>query len=182
MRTMIIFSILMFNFCFGQSQKLSPLPKQLQGTIPNFKVLTIDKAEVSQNDLKAKAQKAGAKRIALSFFATWCKNCIEEFALLKDKAGELQENGVQVYLIDVGESINDVGGKAREIVDKHAGNSFSLYFDPNGNLLRKSGIIQEKSGKFSLPITFVLDADLRVVSVLEAVSKEDYPQVLWEEL
>jgi len=48
--------------------------------------------------------------------------------------------------------------------------------------LRKSGIIQEKSGKFSLPMTFILDTDLRVISVLSAVSKEDYPQILWEEL
>jgi len=115
MRTIIILCILMSSFCFGQTQKLNPLPKQLQGTIPNFKVLTINKDEASQDDLKASAKKAGAKRIVLSFFATWCKNCIEEFALLKNNVDELQKNGVQVYLIDVGESINDIGSKASDI-------------------------------------------------------------------
>jgi len=177
MRTIIAIAFA-FALCFGQSQKISPLPKQLQGTIPNFKVLAIDnETELSQNDLKANAKKAGAKRIVLSFFATWCVNCQNEFALLKNKADELQKNGVQVYLIDVGENIHSDGAK----VSKYAGDSFPLYFDPNGNLLRKSGFVQD-GGRYSLPLIIILDPDLRVLGVLSKVDEKDFPQVLWGEL
>jgi len=183
MRTIIMLSALMSTLCFGQSHKLNPLPKQLQGTIPNFKVLAIDnETELNQNDLKTNAKKAGAKRIVLSFFATWCVNCIEELARLKENVNELKKNGVQVYLINAGESIHNDGDKVSGMVNKYAGNSFPLWFDPNGNLLRKSGFIQENSGKFSLPLIIILDSDLRVLGVLSAISKDDFPKVLWGEL
>jgi len=171
MRTIIAVAFA-FALCFGQ----------LQGTIPNFKVLAIDnETELSQNDLKVNAKKAGAKRIALSFFATWCVNCQNEFALLKKNADDLKKNGVQVYLIDVGENIHTEGAKVSEMVDKYAGNSFPLYFDPNGNLLRKSGFVQN-GGRYSLPLIIILDPELRVLAVLSKVSEEDFPKVLWGEL
>jgi len=173
MRTIIMLTILMSTLCFGQ----------LQGTtIPNFQTLTIENEPgLTRDNLKEKAKKAGAKRIALSFFATWCINCAEELALLKQNADELQKNGVQVYLINVGESIHKDGEKASNMVSKYAGNSFPLYFDPNGNLLKKSGFIQ-KDGRYSLPLIIVLDADLQVLSVLSAVNKEEFPQILWSKL
>jgi len=172
MRAIIILTAFMYALCFGQ----------LQGTIPNFQTLTIENEPgLTRDNLKEKAKKAGAKRIALSFFATWCVNCAEELALLKKNASELQKNGVQVYLIDVGENIHKDGNKVSDMVNKYAGNSFPLYFDPNGNLLRKSGFIQ-KDGKFSLPLIIVLDCDLQVLGVLSAVSKDDFPQILWGEL
>jgi len=172
MRIIIILTALMPALCFGQ----------LQGAIPNFQLLTIENEPgLTKDNLKEKAKKAGAKRIALSFFATWCVNCIEEFALLKNNAGELQKNGVQVYLINVGESIHKDGNKVSNMVNKYAGNSFPLYFDPNGNLLRKSGFLQE-DGKFSLPLVIVLDSDLQVLSVLSAVNEDGFPQILWGEL
>jgi peroxiredoxin len=182
MRIAILSIAFMFASCFGQSHKLSPLPRQLQGAIPSFRVLAIDnETELSQSDLRANAKKAGAKRIALSFFATWCANCREELVHLRNNAGELQKNGVQAYLINVGESIHSDGGKVSDMVNEYAGNSFPLYFDPNGNLLRKSGFVQENSGRFSLPLTIILDSDLHVLGVLSAVSKDDFPQILWGE-
>jgi len=181
MRTIIILA-LMSALCFGQSQKLASLPKQLQGTIPNFQTLTIENEPgLTKDNLKERAKKSGAKRIALSFFATWCVNCVEELAILKNNADELQKNGVQVYLINVGESIHKDGEKVSEMVNKYAGNSFPLYFDPNGNLLKKSGFVQ-KDGKYSLPLIIILDADLQVLGVLSAVSKDDFPQILWSNL
>jgi alkyl hydroperoxide reductase subunit AhpC len=164
---------LMSAFCFGQ----------LQGTIPSFQLLTIENEPgLNKDNLKENAKKIGAKRIALSFFATWCVNCAEELALLKKNANELQKNGVQVYLINVGESIHKDGEKVSDMANKYAGDSFPLYFDPNGNLLKKSGFVQEKSGRYSLPLTIVLDSDLQVLSVLTAVNKENFPKILWSEL
>jgi len=165
----------------GPSKKRLPLPKELQGTIPSFKVLAIDnETELRQSDLKANAQKAGAKRIALSFFASWCENCMEEFVLLKNNAAELQKNGVQVYLIDVGESIHSKADTVSKMVNKYAGNFFPFYFDPNGNLLKKSGLLE--GGQYTLPSVIVLDSDLRVLSVFEKKAGNDFPQVLWGDL
>jgi len=184
MRIAILLITLMSIFCFGkgQSQKLNPLPEQLQGIIPDFQVLTIEnELGLNRENLKEKTKKTGAKRIALSFFATWCVNCREEFKLLRKKSGELEKNGVLVYLIDVGESIHKLGDKVSGMVKEYAGDSFPFYFDPNGNLLKKLGLV-EKGGNFLLPITIVLDSDLRVLGVLSAVGEDDYPQILWGEL
>jgi len=185
MRVTILITALMSVLCFGkgQSQKLNldTLPK-LQGTIPDFQVLTIENEPgLSRDNLKERAKKAGAKRVALSFFDSKCINCRVEFALLRKKAGELDKNGVQVYLIDVGESVHKMGENVSDIVKEHAGNSFPFYFDPNGNLLKKSGLV-DKSGGFVLPLVIVLDSDLRVLGVLSGVSEDDYPQILWGEL
>jgi len=173
----------MSTLCFGQSQKLNTLPKQLQGIIPDFEALTIEnETGLTRDILKEKAKKAGAKRIAISFFATWCINCREELILLKENASELKENKVQVYLIDVGENLHKYGSMIRDTVNAYAGTSFPFFFDPNGNILKKSGFVQE-SGRFPLPLIFILDAaDLRVLGVLKGASKDDFPQILWSEL
>jgi len=86
-----------------------------------------------------------------------------------------------VYLIDVGEKIEKFGDKVSQMAKEYAGGSFPFYFDPLGNLLKKSGLVAQ-NGDFALPITIVMDSDLRVLGVLSAVSEEDYPQILWSEL
>jgi len=184
MRTIIILSILMSSLCFGQalkqSQKLNPLPKELQGTIPDFFVLAKDNRRANAlrpDGLKANAEKAGAKRIVLSFFTTWCPNCPDEFALLKKNADELKKNGVQVYLINVGQSIVTAGDSVSNMVHTYAGDSFPFYFDPYKTLLKDFGFKQE-----IYPLIIVLDTELRVLSVFTGAGKEDFPQILWGEL
>jgi len=180
MRTIIALTVLMSTLCFGQSQKLS-IPKELQGTIPKFGVLTINDDKLDQDDFRSKAKKAGARRVVFSFFQTTCTNCLEEFKLLGRNAGELEKNGVQVYLIDVGERVSKFGDKVSQMVKEYANGSFPFYFDPTGNLLKKSGLVAQ-NGDFVLPVTIVMDSDLRVLGVLSAVKEEDYPQILWSEL
>lgn len=166
----------------GQTKKRQPLPKELRGTIPDFEVLAIDnETELNQNDLKAKAKKAGAKRIVLSFFASWCELCMAEFQLLKKNAGDLKKNGVQVYLIDVGESIHEFGDKVSGMVSKNAGNAFPFYFDPYANALENFGLVPS-SGKYPLPLVIVMDSDLRVLGVLEEKAGNDFPRILWGNL
>jgi hypothetical protein len=64
------------------------------------------------------------------------------------------------------------------MVKKWAGDNFPLYFDPNGNLLRKSGFIEE-SGRYPLPLIIVLNSDLRVLGVFMEGVGDDFPQILW---
>jgi len=184
MRIAIFLTVIMFAFSFGQqTKKLSPLPEKLRGDIiPNFFVLAIDnETELGRNDLKETASKSGAKRIVLSFFATWCENCREEFKTLRSNAGNLANNGVQVHLIDVGEAIHEKGEAVEKFVRQFAGNSFPFWFDPNANLLKKFGLIENSQTTFELPITVVLDANLKVLGVLKEIGK-DYPHILWSDL
>jgi len=184
MRIIIVLTALMSSLCFGQTQKLNP-PKQLQGTIPNFSLYTIKKDKLDLDDFKRLAKKTGARRIVFSFFDSTCQNCAEEFVLLGRNVSELEDNGVQVYLIDVGERIDKMGDKVKDFVKKYAGDSFSLYFDENGNLFKKAGLADKsKDGKdlFVFPRSIVMDRDFRVLGVLSAVKEEDYPEILWSEL
>lgn len=184
MRIAILLTALMCAFSFGQQTKrLSPLPEQLRGeTIPNFFALAIDnETELGRSALKEAAKKSGAKRIVLSFFATWCVNCMEEFKVLKNNAGNIEKNGVQVYLIDAGESILEKGAAVEKFVNQYAGSSFTFWFDPNVNLLKKFGLIENSQTTFELPITIVLDTDLKVLGVFREIGK-DFPQILWSDL
>jgi len=166
----------------GPSKKLAPIPEPLRGEIPNFFVLGGDnETEFTRNMLKAEAKKSGAKRVVLSFFATWCVNCKEEFVLLGKNIAKLHENGVKVYLIDVGEKIVRDGKKVSEFVRTYAENSFPFYFDQNVNLLKDLGIIERDATQYALPIIIVMDSDLRILSVFTEAG-DDFPQVLWGDL
>jgi thiol-disulfide isomerase/thioredoxin len=175
----IVFLTTAFLLAFSFAEQAFALPKELQGDIiPNFFVLAgNNKEELYRDDLKINAEKAGAKRIVLSFFATYCVSCREGFTILKNNASELEKQGVQVYLINIGENIHTYGGKVSEMVKKYAGNSFPFYFDPYGNSLKNFGLKEE----ITLPLTLILDSDLRVLNVLIGKAGDDFPRVLWEE-
>ncbi|MDR1830660.1 MAG: TlpA family protein disulfide reductase [Candidatus Fibromonas sp.] len=180
-RLIFVLALLPLLSFAGKSERLA-LPKELQGSIiPNFFVLAIDNNnELYRDDIKETAKKSGAKRVVLSFFATWCVSCREEFAILKKNADELEKRGVQVYLINVGESVHAYGAKAREMAEKYAGNTFPCYFDPNAVLHASFGLAGQGED-LTLPLTLVLDSNLRALNILVGKMGDDFPQVLWEE-
>jgi len=181
-------TLLMPTFSFG-AEALGPSEKHsksegLKGkVIPNFYVLAIDNAtELSKKKLAEEAKKQGAKRIVFSFFATWCvENCGAEFVKLKENVGKLKENGVSVYLIDVGEKIMQKGKLVSEFVSEFAGNAFPFYFDDNVSLLKDLGIIERNAVQAELPIIVIMDADLKILSVFDRAGN-DFPQILWSDL
>lgn len=158
----------------------SSLPEALRGaSIPGFSMLAIDnETEFTQNDLRAATKMPGTQRLVLAFFATWCENCRKEFFLLKKHKKELDQKGVRVYLIDVGESIHKDSDKVSEFVKKYAGDAFLFYFDPHLNVLKNFGLIEKTQTRFELPITIVLDTELKVLKVLRKVD-QNFPKVLW---
>ncbi len=179
----ITLTVSILSFGAGQSKKLSPLPKELQGDIvPNFFILAPDNENrLSKKGLAGEVKKLGAKRVVFSFFATWCVNCTAEFTRLKENAAKLKEKGVYVYLIDVGENIIQEGKKVSDFVGQYAGNHFPLYFDQNANLLRDFGIIDRDAARFELPVILIMDADLRALGAFTETG-DDFPQILWEDL
>jgi len=170
-------------FSFAQKSTRLSLTKELkQGIIPDFFVLEkngID--ELYRDDIKEAVKKAGAKRVVLSFFATYCIPCREEFAILKNNKGELEKQGILVYFIDVGEDIHSNVGKVSEMVEKNAGDTFPYYFDPNVILFKSFGLVKQKEEP-SLPVTLILNSNLQVIGILKGKMGSDFPQVLWGEL
>ena len=166
-----------------RTQADSVLPAQLRGAIvPDFFTLGIDnETEFNREHVLEAVKKSGAKRVVLSFFATWCEVCMKEFVMLKSNADDLKKNGVQIYLINVGESIHAKGALAEQFVKQHAGSAFPYYFDPNANTLKRFGLIENYQTKYPLPIIVVLDSKLKVLRVLRDPG-DDFPQILWGDL
>jgi len=188
MRLGSLLILIIFAFSFGAEQagpskKLQPLPKELQGNIvPYFFVLAIDNdSELDREGLREEAKKLGAKRIVLSFFATWCVYCRAEFVKLKENANTLKEKGVQVYLIDVGEKIMQSGKQVSDFVSQFAGNAFPFYFNQNASLLKNFGILEKDAVQIELPRLLVMDTNLKAVDVIMEAGN-DFPQILWEDL
>jgi alkyl hydroperoxide reductase subunit AhpC len=183
MQTAIFLAAMLPTLSFAEKSARLALPNELrQGIIPDFFVLEkngID--ELYRDDIKEAVKKTGAKRVVLSFFATYCVPCREEFAILKKNKGELEKRGVLVYLIDAGEDIRTHGGKAMEMAEKNAGGAFPCYFDPNVILFKSFGLAREGEDP-GLPLTLVLDSDLRAIGILKGKMGDDFPQVLWETL
>jgi peroxiredoxin len=171
---------LLTTFSFAGTERL-PLPKELQGEqVPHFFVLASDnKSELYMNNIKEEAKKAGAKRIVLSFFATTCEYCAEEFAILKKNANELKKRKVQVYLINVGQNIHQFGDAVKKLVEKYAGKSFPYYFDPNATI-HEDFSLPKHGEDLILPLMLILDSDLRALGILVGKMGDDFPQVLWE--
>jgi peroxiredoxin len=164
------------------TKKLALQP-ELQGDIvPDFFALAPDnRTRLYREDLAKEAKKLGAKRVVLSFFATWCQYCPAELRRMKESSAKLKEKGVLVYLIDVGENLIEDGKKVGGFVEKSSGNAFPFYFDQNNNLLRSFGILEKDATYAVLPVNVVMDANLRVLAVFAEIGN-DFPQVLWGNL
>jgi len=184
MRIAIMLTLITSALTFGAGQSNKPdLPQALQRDIvPYFFVLDPDENKFFRENVEESVKKLGAKRVVLSFFASWCEKCMAEVSLMRDNIATLKEKGVQVYMIDIGEDIKEDGKKVSEFVENHAGNLFPYYFDPKGNLLRNFGILDRKSNQYALPVTVVMDAKLRVLYMLKGEIGDDFPQILWEGL
>jgi len=173
MRLILLLAIVLPVFSFATQTKRVPLPKELQGDmIPYFFASKIDGDDIYREDLK-KMMKPGTKRIVLSFFTTWCVICKENFVIMKKNAGELEKNGVQVYLINIGADDFD---KIEKVVKEFAGNAFPFYSKKREDFLAKDFGLE-----IFYPTKIILDADLRVLSVLTGKLGDDFPRVLWGE-
>jgi len=179
----ILLAALLPIFSFAEKSMRLALPDELkQGIVPNFFVLEKNGInELYREDIKNAVKKTGAKRVVLSFFATYCVSCKEEFAILKNNKAELEKQGVLIYLIDVGEGIRAYGEKVKEMVEKNAGEAFPYYFDPNAILPKNFGL-SKKGEELNLPLTIILDSNLQALGVLKGKMGSDFPQVLWSEL
>jgi cytochrome c biogenesis protein CcmG, thiol:disulfide interchange protein DsbE len=129
-----------------------PFVVQAQGKsgIPAAKIKSADGSVVSTDKLSN-----DGKPMIISFWATWCKPCINELNTLHEVYADWQkETGVKLVII----SIDDARSMASVAPFVNGrGWEFESYLDPNGDFKRAMNVNM-------VPHTFLLNGDREVVN------------------
>jgi len=161
-----------------EKSQVLPLTAQLQkGSLPWF--VARDKNDLqpfSKKHLEELAAEAGAKRIALVFFASWCVPCREGIVILRDNQSELEKNGIKVVLVNAGET--DVS-KIENWIKANANEKWPVILDKFKNAQKATGLISGSETEIAFPKTILLDNKLKPLLLIGAEGK-DWPGILWE--
>ena len=102
------------------------------------------------------------------FWATWCPHCRTSLAELNKNADEIAAKGIQIILVDLGESSNDV-----EKYLNRNGIAFNVLLDQSGDVAGDYGVQ-------GIP-TFVFVNAKGIVKAVEHEIFENYEEILLEE-
>lgn len=108
---------------------------------PNFKLENIDGKFVELS------KEIGSGPIIISFWATWCKPCLEELTQYKKIFNEYQTRGVKIFAVSTDNE--KTAAKVRPLV-KSKGFPFTILLDPNSDVARKYYVP-------SIPYAVILD-------------------------
>jgi len=133
-----------------------------------------DQQPFTTNDLRTLAKQT--KRIALVFFASWCIPCREGIVILRDNQAELDKHGVQVVLVNAGESELP---KIEAWVKANGNEKWPVILDKFKNIQKNTGLISDAETEIVFPKTILLDNNLKPLLLIGAEGK-DWPKVLWE--
>jgi thiol-disulfide isomerase/thioredoxin len=183
MYRLIFFACLIFSASFSFAQgKLServPLTKQLQSEIPWFALVTKDgdsnyNGVLSKDKLKAIIKQRNSRRVVFSFYATWCLSCKEGIAKMFNNAAELENSGILVVLINVGEA--DFV-KSSKFVSMYIKDEWLFGFDKFNNIPESFGLSKTHDSEMPLPKTLLLNNELCPL-VLIGNEGDDFLQIL----
>jgi len=138
---LLLFSILCVNFANSQDKTRLPEAKvkDLQGNTVSTSTF--------QND---------GKPVVISFWATWCKPCVNELTAISEHYEEWQkETGVKIVAISVDDARTMANVKP---FVNGKGWDYEVYVDPNGDLKRALNI-------GAVPYVFLVNGKGEIVSV-----------------
>lgn len=115
--------------------------KETARKAPDFKLENIDGKYVELS------KEIGNGPILISFWATWCKPCIEELSQYKSFYKEYNEKGAKFFAISTDNE--KTAAKVRPMV-KSKGFPFTILLDPNSEVARKYYVP-------SVPYVIILD-------------------------
>jgi len=141
-RITLIFGLMALSIIgIAQEQKGTPLPSIDMKTLDGQ---TLNSSEI-QND---------GMPIIVSFWATWCKPCLQELIAISEVYDEWQEEtGVVLYAISIDDS--KTSAKVPAVVNGR-GWEYQVLLDINQDFKRAMGVNNP-------PHTFILDKDLNIV-------------------
>ncbi|MFY7911015.1 MAG: TlpA family protein disulfide reductase [Emticicia sp.] len=115
--------------------------------------------DVSIKDLKGqsistKQFSEGSQPTIISFWATWCKPCLQEINAINENLADWQaEKNVRFIAISVDDSRSK--GRVPTLINSKKW-KFEVYLDENGDLQRAINVL-------NVPHTFVLDAEGKII-------------------
>lgn len=118
----VIFCLTFLGSVFAQDEN------QVGKKAPNFKL------EDSEGGLFELNKEIGSYPILLSFWATWCKPCVEEMAEYNEIYSELKLKGMKMFAISTDNE--KTVSKVKPFV-KSKGYSFPVLLDTNSEVSRK---------------------------------------------
>ncbi|TCI21975.1 redoxin domain-containing protein [Exiguobacterium sp. SL-9] len=118
---------------------------------PNFKLVSLDGTTMVERDTYE------GEGLLLNFWGTFCEPCEKEMPVVQDNYAALQDMGVDFWAVNVGETplrvdnfVNDLGVKL----------DYPILMDTRSEVEKAYGI-------YNLPVTFVIDADGKVIEKYE---------------
>jgi cytochrome c biogenesis protein CcmG, thiol:disulfide interchange protein DsbE len=137
--------ILLPLFLFFNSINAQEKNAQTGRQAPDFQLKTIEGDYIRLNDL------LGDSPLLLSFWATWCKPCIEELAAYKKLYEDYKDNSFKILAISIDDESNV--GKVKPLA-KSRGYPFIILLDTNSEVALKYyalnvpyAVLLDKSGK-----------------------------------
>lgn len=114
--------------CFGLIFSLIAQETETVRKAPDFNLENIDGKHIEL------AKEIGGGPIIISFWATWCKPCIEELTQYKTILKEYESRGLKIFAISTDNE--KTTAKVRPLV-KSKGFPFTILLDPNSDVARK---------------------------------------------
>jgi len=117
------------------------------------------------NGAKGDLQDYRGRFVVLNFWATWCPPCLEEMPSLEALQQRYRDKNLRVLAISSDE-------EGAEIVNQFIvklGTTFPILLDPDQQ-------VSDRYGAGSLPVTFVLDPEGRVVAAAQGARDWNSPE------
>lgn len=118
---------------------------------PNFKLVTLDGTTMVERE------KYEGKGMLLNFWGTFCEPCKKEMPVVQENYSTLQDMGVDFWAVNVSETPlrvnNFLTGLGVEL-------DYPILMDTKGEVEKAYGI-------YNLPVTFVVDAEGKVIEKYE---------------